>query len=427
MAGETFDLGNIYRNVEAIKGMQRQSATDALQQKYLGIQTEAATQQLQQNKTNAAQTQQAMQSKRVYAGSQAILNDSQDPKGTAEALFPDFVKDFDTQHGQGAWAQISPDQVKQLAAHLRDKAGMDLGQAAPAKHQVIGDLNNPTNGVYDIEPETGTPKQVTAPQKPEQATAPTAIIGPDGKPVYVSHKDAVGKTPFNATTNPTTSFGQSEGELLAALTERGVSLPAGFRSKEQQVQTLRSLYAKNPGLNADQIADKIKSGKINLSSETKFANTAAAQGGRIETAINEMHDSIPYALELSARVPRGSFVPWNKLKQYSDQQLSDPNLIALKGALQTIANQYDVVAGRGGTDMAKRAHNRELFDSANSPEALTAVLNVMQREASIAKRAAANAAKGPARDDSQTPQTQPAMTPGQVFKHASGATVEIVQ
>jgi hypothetical protein len=157
MAFETFDLGNVLQTAEAIKGARRQTNIDRLREQYLG-------QQVQDAQTNAASQQSAMNAKRVLAGSQAVLN-SQDPKGTAEALFPEFVKDFDTQHGPGAWQNLPAEQLVPLATHMRDQASMQLGEAPPMQMQIKGDLNHPENGVYKVNPLNNDIQQVTPPQK----------------------------------------------------------------------------------------------------------------------------------------------------------------------------------------------------------------------------------------------------------------------
>jgi hypothetical protein len=185
----------------------------------------------------------------------------------------------------------------------------------------------------------------------------------------------------------TNSFGGQEGDLLAALAEQGVSLPAGMRSKEQQLATVRSLLARNPGLSADEIAYKVGTGQIGFGVDKKETQTAAGISGKIRYAENEIQNVTPLIREASAQVPRGAFVPWNKLSQMADTSISDPNLKQLKSYLNTLSNAYDMLAARGGTDQEKRAHNRAMFDSADSPEALEAALQAVEKEAALSDKA----------------------------------------
>lgn len=175
---------------------------------------------------------------------------------------------------------------------------------------------------------------------------------------------------------------------MAALAENGISLPAGLRSREQMKTTFASLLSRNAGSTPDEIAQKIATGQINFGAEKKETTTAASQAGKIAVAQNEIKAFVPIAREASRAIPRGSFVPWNKLAQMTDAQLSDPKLAAFKAYMTTLSNAYDSLAARGGTDQEKRAHNRELFNTAQSPEALDAVFDALLIEAQAADQAA---------------------------------------
>ena len=139
-------------------------------------------------------------------------------------------------------------------------------------------------------------------------------------------------------------------------------------------------------------------------------------------------------------MPRGQFVPWNQLKQYSNTKISDPALKKFKSYMTTLSNSYDVLAARGGTDVEKRKHNREMFDTADSPEALQAALDAVLNEAKISGEAA-QASTAPRLNNPSTPAAAPgpggaaappgqapghALTPGSKYQHPSGATVEII-
>lgn len=186
-------------------------------------------------------------------------------------------------------------------------------------------------------------------------------------------------------------FTPEEADLMGALAEAGVNLPAGMRSREQMKSTFGSLLARNPNLSADDIAQKIASGQINLGAEKKETTTAAAQAGKIAVAQNEIREFGPLVLQSSAAVPRGNFVPWSQLKQMADSSISDPALIAFKTQMTALNNAYDSLAARGGTDMAKRAHVHELFNTANSPEAVQSLVAAIGQEAEAADRAARKA------------------------------------
>lgn len=202
---------------------------------------------------------------------------------------------------------------------------------------------------------------------------------------------ALGIQQKKARTAETSSFTAEDGELMGALAERGVSLPAGLRSKSQQISILRGLKERNPDLSADQLADKIKSGQETFAAEKKEITTAAGVAGRVSVAQNEIKRFAPIVLEKSAAVDRGKFVPINKLLQFGDSQVSDPKLKQLKISINSLLNAYDQLAARGGTDKEKRAEVRSLLTSADSPEALKSGLDIFLQEAEAAEQGAQDA------------------------------------
>jgi hypothetical protein len=187
------------------------------------------------------------------------------------------------------------------------------------------------------------------------------------------------------------SFTDQSSQLLASLAAKGVALPVGLRSKEQMTSTLNGLIAKYPSFTPDQIADQIAGGQIDFGAAKKETTTAAAQAGRVAIATNELNTFAPLVLQASAAVPRGSFLPVNKLLQIGETQISDPNLKQLKIAVTSMLNAYDQLAARGGTDMKKREEAHSLLTTADSPEALSAAVAMFQKEAQAAGDAAAAA------------------------------------
>lgn len=190
-------------------------------------------------------------------------------------------------------------------------------------------------------------------------------------------------------------FTPKMGQLMAALASEGVSLPAGMRSKAQQVQLYQGILDKYPDKSADEIADLVKKGQIEFGAQKKETQTAAGVAGKVEVAQNEISQFIPLVREASALVPRGNFVPINRLLQTADANISDPNLKALKIYLNSLMNGYDMLAARGGSDVAKREEAHGLLTAADSPEALEVGLKAFQKEADAAHRAAVEATRVP--------------------------------
>lgn len=183
-------------------------------------------------------------------------------------------------------------------------------------------------------------------------------------------------------------FSDMQESLLAEMALRSVNLPAGLRSQQQIKATLDGLIAKNPDKSPADIADQIKSGKLKLTAESKGAQTAGTQIGKVALTANELDTFGDQTIEASNAVPRGKFVPWNRLKNYSAAQLSDPDLLRFRAKMQALENAYEQLAARGGTDMEKRALIHQLFDNANSPQAVQSLVKALKEEASGAREAA---------------------------------------
>jgi len=187
---------------------------------------------------------------------------------------------------------------------------------------------------------------------------------------------------------------ERRGNLLAAMSEAQVPIPMGMRNPKTLNNYLDGILRLHPGLTAQQIAQGARIGYITGLGEKKAVETAGNVWGRVAIAEQEVLQTIPLAEEASQRVPRGKFVPWTKIKQMGEKAFSDPNLKEFAGYMTALNNAYNMLSARGGMDAETRAHNRELFDTADSPEALQAAFRALSNEAQAAGRAARNAIAG---------------------------------
>jgi hypothetical protein len=183
-------------------------------------------------------------------------------------------------------------------------------------------------------------------------------------------------------------FTEQESSLLAAMADKNVSLPAGLRSQKQIKSTLDGLMKEHPELDANGIAEGLKSGKLKLAAETKAASTAGTQIGKVALASNELDSFGDQVIEASKGIPRGTSMTLNGLMQASETQLSDPKLLRLKVKLQALNNAYDQLAARGGTDKDKREHIHQLFNSQLSDKAIQELVKSVKEEAAGAREAA---------------------------------------
>jgi hypothetical protein len=240
--------------------------------------------------------------------------------------------------------------------------------------------------------------------QPITSTAPNLARTPEGlsyNPQTGKYSDANGKQLTDAEVQERiksvagaksdarkVDFSGARSDLLASLAAKGVSLPAGLRSRDQMASTLDGLIAKFPGMSSDEIADKIATGQVDFGAAKKETSTAAGQAGRVAIAVNELGTFGDQVLAASKAIPRGKLVPWNRLKQMTDAQISDPALINFKAKMQTLNNAYDQLAARGGTDAEKRAHIAQLFNTANSDEGVQTLVQALKDEGKAAKDAA---------------------------------------
>jgi hypothetical protein len=233
---------------------------------------------------------------------------------------------------------------------------------------------------------------------------PQTLMGPDGKQHrYLVNKATGEKQDLGVIGAPPARAGaagagdggsaqnQKRGDLMAALGELQVPIPTGMRTPKVLNNFLDGILRRHPGLSATQIAAGARAGYITGLGEKKAVETAGNIWGKVSFAEQEVLQTIPLALEASAQVPRGKFVPLNKLKQMGDRVMSDPNLKQFAMYMTSLDNAYNVLAGRGGTSVEERQHNRSLFDTADSPEALKAALDGVKREAEAAGQAARRA------------------------------------
>jgi hypothetical protein len=136
-------------------------------------------------------------------------------------------------------------------------------------------------------------------------------------------------------------------------------------------------------LSPEQIAGRIAEFNATVAEERKIGNIA----GGVEYASAELDKFIPLALSASSKVPRGTFVPFNKLIQAGESSISDPNLKRLYVNTQGVLNAYDVLAARGGSDVGKREHTRQMLMTADSPQAYATALDAIKQELTVAGEA----------------------------------------
>jgi len=231
--------------------------------------------------------------------------------------------------------------------------------------------------------------QAAIKQRIDQMKADTAVRAQDTRDRAEDEKERHDRAMETAQKAKAAGFTDQESDLLAALADANVSLPAGLRSQAQIKSTLDGLLRNHPDLDARGIAGGLKSGKLKLAAETKAAMVAGGQVGKVAVSVNEIEPFGRQVLEASNDLPReGSSLTLNGLMQKGEKELNDPRLLRLKVKLTALNNAYDQLAARGGTDAEKRAHIHELFDARLTKENIETLVKAVNEEGAGAKEAA---------------------------------------
>lgn len=152
--------------------------------------------------------------------------------------------------------------------------------------------------------------------------------------------------------------------------------------------------------------------------------TLGTRGAAIKLAADEAETFATQALDASAAVPRGNFVPMNQLLQYTEGQVSDPKLKKLLVATQALINaRARAISPTGIPRVEDQAEGRRLLANADGPGAYKAAVQQMLLEVRTAKAAPANVKSDMNTDFTGRPgQTPPAPTTPRVreFDPATG-------
>lgn len=195
-----------------------------------------------------------------------------------------------------------------------------------------------------------------------------------------------------------TDMGQKTTSLLASLTSIGASLPQGMRSRAVLQQTLEGLITKYPDLSPDEIAQKIKTGQIDMG----VSKTEGSVLGRREAAILPVEKSITKpggfldqaesavkAVDLPKLKAAGRFETWTK------DQNSDPDLTRYKAAVAELRAEYSIVLSKGGqvTDAARHEAEKVIPDLI-TPEQFKSIRKTVQQGIESSKSGVEESIKG---------------------------------
>jgi len=121
---------------------------------------------------------------------------------------------------------------------------------------------------------------------------------------------------------------------------------------------------------------------------TQYQRSAGTYGARVEAASAEVDQLMPQALEASRALPRGEWVPINKLVQQFEAGTSDPNYYDFAFANWSLVNAYArAINPTGVPRLEDKKHALELVSLATDDKSYERVLARMKKEVEASKKA----------------------------------------
>jgi hypothetical protein len=174
--------------------------------------------------------------------------------------------------------------------------------------------------------------------------------------------------------------------ILAGDSKALTNLGRGAQGAENiiKVQTLASRKAAERGMNPSDILAKV----AEQSGLTAQQRTFGTQVARMAVNSTEAEGAIQQGLEVSQKVPRGKFVPINRLIQMAESNISDPDLLEFRAANLAIINTYArAISPTGVPTVHDKEEAMKVVSEATSPEAYQRVMKRMLKEIEIAHQA----------------------------------------
>jgi hypothetical protein len=122
----------------------------------------------------------------------------------------------------------------------------------------------------------------------------------------VTGQPVAGLAPIPKSQTPTQeakNFAPDESQLMGALAEQGVSLPAGLRSQQQMKSTFRGLIDRNPGKTPDQIADLVRTGQLDFNGAKKSTAQLMTQSAAANVQASKLEKDFAQLEPLVAKLP----------------------------------------------------------------------------------------------------------------------------
>lgn len=213
------------------------------------------------------------------------------------------------------------------------------------------------------------------------------VMGPDGKPVYTTAKDAIDKGLTPTAANKVSSLSPQTIDMYAdAISKgaKGTDLGLGYGMNPDKQAVLNRVAEKYPNLDLTGV-------QTNLIGERSGAKTVGNTTGKIEYAAQSLGSMIPLARQASASVDRTQYPSVNALENAVKKGTGDTNVIALNTYLKAVMADHAALMVRGGasTDTA-RQQAQDMANAAMSKGQLNTYFDSVEKEIDAQRTAGKN-------------------------------------
>jgi len=138
------------------------------------------------------------------------------------------------------------------------------------------------------------------------------------------------------------------------------------------------------GMGPEQVASKM----AEFAGTVAGSRTVGQRAANISLAATEAQEMIPIVREMSDKVARTEFVPWNKALNAYESNTGTPEIAAFGASINALVNVYArAINPTGVPTVSDKEHARAVINTAQSPAQVEAVLGIINRELEIAKKA----------------------------------------
>jgi hypothetical protein len=131
---------------------------------------------------------------------------------------------------------------------------------------------------------------------------------------------------------------------------------------------------------------------VSASGATAAERSLATQTAKMSTAANEANKMVDVVRGLSDKVDRTEFPTINAITNAVSKGTGGKEIVQLNASINALVNSYArAISPTGQPTVSDKNHAREVINSAYSTGQISAILDVMQQEMSIAREAAGTA------------------------------------